>query len=143
VMYISVAFYAFSVEFLGLRRPRSILLGYATASVLAAIVLLTDRFVMGVQEYWWGRYPRWGTYSIPFFVVFFSYMAAAFTAYFQSYRAVQSPIKRNQITYVWVACLIGYIGSVDFLPAFGYEVYPFGYIPGFFLFGGIAYAILR
>src|SRR2546428_13955481 len=36
VMYISVAFYAFSVEFLGLRRPRSIRLGYAAASALAA-----------------------------------------------------------------------------------------------------------
>jgi len=143
VMYISVAFYAFSVEFLGLRRPRSILLGYAAASLLAAIVLLTDRFVTGVQEYWWGYYPRWGAYTIPFFVVFLSYMAAAFTAYFQSYRVVQSPIKRNQITYVAAACFIGYIGSVDFLPVFGYEVYPFGYIPIFLLISVITYAIVK
>ena len=143
VMYISVAFYAFSVEFLGLRRPWSILLGYAAASLLAVIVLLTDHFVTGLKEYWWGHYPRWGTYSIPFFVVFFSYMAAAFTAYFQSYRVVQSPIKRNQIKYVIIACFIGYIGSVDFLPVFGYEVYPFGYIPIFLLVSVITYAILR
>jgi signal transduction histidine kinase len=143
VMFISVAFYAFSVEFLGLRRPRSILLGYVAASLLAATVLLTDRFVTGVHEYWWGYYPRWGAYTIPFFVVFFSYMAAAFTAYFQSFRVVHSPIKRNQITYVAAACFIGYLGSVDFLPVFGYEVYPFGYIPIFLLISVITYAIVK
>src|SRR5207245_10395418 len=59
VMYISVAFYAFSVEFLGLRRPRSMRRGYAAASALAATVLLSDGFVTGVHEDWWGRYPRW------------------------------------------------------------------------------------
>jgi signal transduction histidine kinase len=143
VMYISVAFYAFSVEFLGLHRPRSIRLGYIAASLFAAMVLLSDRFVTGVQQYWWGYFPRWSSYAIPFFTVFFGYMAAAFAAYFQSLRDVQSPIKHNQIKYVAAACFIGYIGSVDYLPAFGYEVYPFGYIPIFVLVSVITYAILR
>ncbi|WP_447972840.1 ATP-binding protein [Nitrospira sp. Kam-Ns4a] len=143
VMYISVAFYAFSVEFLELRRPRSIWLGYVLASLLAVTVLLSDRFVTGIHEYWWGYYPEWGLYTIPFFLVFFSYMAAAFSVYFSSLRTVLPPIRRNQIKFVLVAFLIAYTGSVDFLPVFGYEIYPFGYIPIFFLICVITYAILR
>lgn len=143
VMFISVAFYAFSAEFLELRRPLSIRLGYALASVLAAIVLLSDHFVVGVHRYWWGLWPAWGPYSLPFFLVFVAYMAAAFTSYFCALKRGQTPIRRNQIAIVLIAFLVAYTGSVDFLPAFGYEVYPFGYLPIFFLICVITYAILR
>ena len=143
VMFISVAFYAFSVEFLQLTRPRSIRFGYSVASLFVAQILFTDEFVTGTSNYWWGYYPRWGRGSLPFFVVFFSYMTAAFVIYFQAYRTVTSPIKRNQIIFVLSAFLIAYTGSVDFLPVFGYEVYPFGYVPILGLLGVITYAILR
>jgi signal transduction histidine kinase len=143
VMYISVAFYAFSMEFLGLHRPRLILLGYSLASLFALTIFSTDKFVTSVHEYWWGYFPQWGPHSIPFFLVFFTYMAMAFTAYFQAYRESTSPIKRNQIKHVLIAFLIAYTGSVDFLPAFGYAIYPFGYIPIFILISVITYAILR
>jgi signal transduction histidine kinase len=143
VMFISVAFYGFTVEFLELKRPYSIRLGYVLATILGLVILFTDRFVTGVYVYWWGYYPKWGSYSLPFFVVFFSYMAAAFSCYFSSFRKITSPIKRNQIRYVLVAFLIAYTGSVDFLPVFGYAVYPFGYIPIFLLISVIAIAILR
>lgn len=143
VMYISVAFYAFSMAFLELRRPHSIRIGYAIASMFAVVVLLTDKFVIGVHKYWWGYYPRWGAFSIPFFLFFFWYMAAAFTGYFQSYRKVLSPIKHYQIKYVLIAFLVAYTGSVDYLPTFGYPIYPLGYIPIFILVSVITFAIFR
>ncbi len=143
VMFISVAFYAFTVHFLDLSRPRSIRLGYASATLLALTILLSDQFVIGVRSYWWGFYPQWGIASIPFFAVFFSYMASAFLAYFRSYQETLSPIKRNQIKYVLIAFLFAYTGSVDFLPVFGYEVYPFGYVPIFVLISVLAFAIFR
>jgi hypothetical protein len=70
-------------------------------------------------------------------------MAVAFTDYFQTYRTVTTPIKRQQIKFVLIAFVIAYLGSVDFLPAFGYELYPFGYIPIFLLMTVITVAILR
>jgi len=143
VMYIAAAFYAFSMAFLGLQRPRSIRLGYAVASLLAASILLTDHFVTGIQEYWWGHYPRWGAYSIPFFFYYFGYLGASFIEYFRSYQKASSPIKRNQISHVLIAFLVASLGSVDFLPTFGYEFYPFGYLAAFFLFCVLTYAILR
>ncbi len=143
VMYISVAFYAFTAHFLNLARPRAILIGYGLATVFAAALLVTDSFIIGVSTYWWGYYPRWGWLSLLFFPVFFTFMAAAFVDYVQAYRRVASPIKRQQIRYVFAAFLIAYTGSVDFLPTFGIEIYPFGYIPIFLLVTVITYAILR
>lgn len=143
VMYISVSFYAFSAEFLELRRPRSIRLGYALASLNSLAILLTDGFVVGVQNYWWGYYPRWGLFCIPFFPVFFGYMAGAFAAYSRSLQKGAPPLRHKQIKHVFIAFLIAYTGSVDFLPVFGYEVYPFGYIPIFVLVSVISYTILR
>jgi signal transduction histidine kinase len=143
VMFISVAFYAFSATFLNLRRPVSTTLGYFLAIVLAGIVLTSDNFVAGVHEYWWGYYPQWGRHTWPFILVFFTYMAAAFLDYIRSYKRVLHPVRRNQIQSVFVAFLIAYTGSVDFLPAFGVPIYPFGYIPIFGLVTVITFAMLQ
>lgn len=143
VMYISVAFYAFSTEFLQLHRPRSIALGYSLSTLLAVMVLTRQEFVTGVHQYWWGYFPQWGPASVPFFIMFFAYMAAAFTDYIRAYGRVTTPIKRQQIKFVLIAFVIAYLGSVDFFPAFGYELYPFGYMPIFLLTVVVTVAILR
>ena len=143
VMYISIAFYAFSAEFLQIKRPYSISIGYGLATLMAGAVLFRDDFVSGVHRFWWGYFPQWGPASIPFFIIFFSYMAVAFGDYFHTYRTVATPIKRQQIKYLLPAFVIAYTGSIDFFPAFGYELYPFGYIPIFLLTAVITVAILR
>jgi two-component system, NtrC family, sensor kinase len=143
VMYISVAFYGFSAEFLQLKRRRSIWIGYGLATLMAGAVLFRQDFVEGVNRFWWGHFPQWGPASVPFFIIFFSYMAVAFRDYTHTYRTVTTPIKRQQIKSVLIAFVIAYLGSVDFLPAFGYELYPFGYIPIFLLTVVITVAILR
>ena len=143
VMYISIAFYAFSAEFLQLQRQRSIQLGYVLATLMAGAVLFRHDFVAGVHRYWWGYFPQWGPASVPFFIIFFSYMAVAFSDYFRTYRTVTTPIRRQQIRFLFPAVVIAYTGSIDFFPAFGHEIYPFGYIPIFLLILAITVAILR
>lgn len=143
VMYISVAFYAFSSEFLQLHRSRSIWLGYGLATLLAVAVLLRQDFISGVHHYWWGYFPQWGPASVLFFILFFSYMAVAFSDYMRAYGAVTTPIKRQQIKFVLSAFVVAYLGSVDFFPALGYELYPFGYVPIFLLIAVVTVAILR
>ena len=107
------------------------------ATALALAVLFRDDFVAGVRLYRWGYFPQWGPASAPFFLVFFAYMAAAFTDYVRTYRSVTTPIRRQQIKFVLVAFIIAYLGSVDFFPAFGYDLYPFGYVPIFLLTVGV------
>jgi len=143
VMYISVAFYAFSAEFLRLHRTWSITLGYGLSTLLAITVVTRPEFVTGVRQYWWGYFPQWGPLSAPFFIMFLAYMAAAFASYIRAYGMTTAPIKRQQIKFVLGAFVIAYLGSVDFFPAFGYEIYPFGYVPIFLLTVVVTVAILR
>ncbi|MDP3089128.1 MAG: ATP-binding protein [Nitrospira sp.] len=143
VMFISVAFYAFSAEFLRLSRAKSIWLGYGLAALLALAVVFRDDFVTGVRLYRWGYFPQWGPASTLFFLVFFAYMTAAFTDYVCAYRRATTPIRRQQIKFVLIAFVIAYLGSVDFFPAFGYDLYPFGYVPIFLLTVVVTIAILR
>ena len=65
VMYISLAFYGFSAEFLQLQRRRSIWIGYALATLMAGAVLFREDFVAGVHRFWWGYFPQWGQASAP------------------------------------------------------------------------------
>ena len=132
-----------SAEFLQLQRRRSIWIGYALATLMAGAVLFREDFVAGVHRFWWGYFPQWGPASAPFFIIFFSYMAVAFTDYIHTYRTVTTPIKRQQIRFLLPAFVIAYTGSIDFFPAFGYEIYPFGYIPIFLLTAVITISILR
>jgi hypothetical protein len=143
VMFISVAFYAFSAEFLRLPRSRVIWLGYGLATLLALAVVFRDDFVTGVRLYRWGYFPQWGPASALFFLVFVAYMTAAFTDYVCAYRRATTPIRRQQIKFVLMAFVIAYLGSVDFFPAFGYDLYPFGYVPIFLLTVVVTIAILR
>lgn len=143
VMFISVAFYAFSAEFLRLPRSRVIWLGYGLATLLALAVVFRGDFVTGVRLYRWGYFPQWGPASALFFLVFFAYMTAAFTDYVCAYRRATTPIRRQQIKFVLMAFVIAYLGSVDFFPAFGYDLYPFGYVPIFLLTVVVTIAILR
>ncbi|MBX3303638.1 MAG: GAF domain-containing protein [Nitrospira sp.] len=143
VMYISVAFYAFSSEFLQRHRRHSIWIGYGIATLLAIVVLIRQDFVIGTNHYWWGYFPKYGPSSLPFFILFFSYMAAAFIDYLRAYRTITTPIKRQQVKFVHIAFGIAYLASIDFLPAFGYEIYPFGYCFVFLLAVVISVAILR
>src|SRR5262249_54687045 len=63
--------------------------------------------------------------------------------YVDAYRTVTTPIKRQQIKFVLSAFVIAYMASVDFLPALGYEIYPFGYVSIFLLTSVVTVAILR
>lgn len=54
-----------------------------------------------------------------------------------------SPVKRNQIRYLFLGYLFGYTGAVDFLPTFGMPIYPIGFISYFIFLSVIAYAVIK
>jgi PAS domain S-box-containing protein len=92
-------------------------------------ILASDHFITGVHRYAWGYYPRYGLLSLPFLVFFFSLL-------FGSLRLLQMELSRSprvihqrRIKALLVALAVAYLGVVDYLPAYGVQVYPFGYVP--------------
>lgn len=97
----------------------------------------------GVNTYRWGFFFRAGVFH-PFFMIFFAtLMFLVFYNLFISYRNETNALQRNRKKYFWIALIIAYTGTVDFLPTYGIYVYPFGYfaVVGFVLI--FAYAIKR
>src|SRR5437660_3921709 len=129
VMFIPVACYAFTVSFLERLSKKVIYLGYSLASLSALFMLLTDYFITGGSERWWGYWPNWGLASLPWIVFFNVYMIATFWECIDALRRPLPPIMRAQVRYILAAFIVGYLGSADLLAVFGYEVYPFGYLP--------------
>jgi PAS domain S-box-containing protein len=92
-------------------------------------ILASDHFITGLHRYAWGYYPRYGLLSLPFLVFFFSLL-------FGSLRLLQMELSRSprvihqrRIKALLVALAVAYLGVVDYLPAYGIPVYPFGYVP--------------
>lgn len=144
VSFISINVYAFSATLLQLHRPRSIALGYILASWFAISTMTFNPQMAGVKQFEWGFYPlRNIAWNIPFFLYFFGYMGQAFNDYIAAYLKTTNPLQRNRIKYMFLALLIAYTGSIDYLPTYGFNVYPIGFL-GISVFVAIsAYAIIR
>src|SRR3954451_10686500 len=106
--------------------------GVAFSLVTCLGVLLTDRFVSGVYAYVWGYYPRYGPLSFPFLVFFFLAILLSLHLYRAGYRrAPTGSLQERRLKALWLAFAIAYLGSDDYLAAYGVPLYPFGYIAVF------------
>ncbi|MBI2093805.1 MAG: GAF domain-containing protein [Candidatus Omnitrophica bacterium] len=143
VMFISVTVFHFVSSFLQLKRRAAVRMGYLVALLFGFAVMFTDWLVIGVHKYSWGYFPRWGFFSLVFFTIFFGYMAASFYSLWSEYRKVTEPVRKNQIKYLFLAFVLAYTGSVDYLPAFGIPIYPFGFVSIFIFLSMVALTIVK
>ena len=131
VPFLAPAIYWFTVEFLRIERSRRFLLAAAwiLGGVFSALAVGTDRLIPDVQSYWWGFYPRYGAGTGAAFLTFFSgFLILSFVEYLRAFRRAQGD-ERKRIRLLIIAFAIAYLGCVDYLPKYGIEAYPFGYMP--------------
>lgn len=82
-----------------------------------------------LYRYNWGFYPRNTLTSIPFLVFFFGILFHVLCRYVAGLRKTRKgTIRRKQGRMILLAYLTSNIGFVDFLPSWGIQVYPFGYV---------------
>ncbi|MBI2093748.1 MAG: response regulator [Candidatus Omnitrophica bacterium] len=115
---------------------RSALVGVVISSLFLIGVWWGGFFFNRVQRYFWGYYPRFEWLGILFIFFFFVMMLLTFRIYWIGYRQAKSPEHARRLLGFLMALGFAYIGSVDFLPDLGIEIYPFGYatlIPYMFL----------
>lgn len=100
-------------------------------------------FSTKVVEYDWGVYiDVRDSYYFIFYVPFVLQLVGSLISFWPYYKNNPSPVERNKVKYMAVGFLTIYIGSVDWLPAYGIDVAPVGH---FFALGFdviVAYAIL-
>ena len=126
VLWIPVLFHHFVCEFCGLERNRSLLLYYGLG-ILIFPLIFTDLFFSGVRFSFSSFYYSLPGPLFPFFVVW--WIGTVVYSHYELLKAHRhaSGQKRTQIEYFFLATAIGYFGgSLDYLPIFGVDLYPYG-----------------
>jgi signal transduction histidine kinase len=128
----------------GAIQDRAILWNYALGGVFWSL-LFTTYLVDGQYVYYWGRYPKAGVLH-PWLVAYVM-GGGGLTVYrlYQGYRFHQTsaPLLGAQLKYTFVALLLGFLASLDFLQNYGVGFYPVGYLLAGLSVTVVAYAIAR
>lgn len=111
------------------RRAAAVAASWVIAAFFTALFIRTDALLTGVWRYSWGFYPRLSTASLAF-IGWFGFMLAAslYTLSSAQTRGDVSDRHRARIRAFWWALAVGYLGSVDYVPAFGVSMYPLGFL---------------
>ena len=102
---------------------------WTLATVFAFIFATTNSLLSGVWRYSWGFYPRLTSASaifLAFFVALLIWSIGKLGAELR--RPAATARGRKRVRSFFIAMTIGYLGTIDFLPAFGIAVYPIGFL---------------
>ena len=106
-------------------------------------VFFTDLHVTGSEQFFWGRFVHYGPLGWLFTGFFCCNMVFIIYRFLQTYRQSRTQLHKKRTKGLLIGFAGGYFGAVDFLPALGIPVYPFGYISiSFFIFMS-GFVILR
>jgi K+-sensing histidine kinase KdpD len=123
-------------------KKASVALSYVIGILIFLPLSQTRYFISGVYNYYWGYWFKAAIFH-PLFLLFFATLA--FASFYKLYRAIKEYVgyKKLQAKYLLTSFLIAYLAIVDFLPDYGIQIYPFGYLPVVFYVLIIGYAIVK
>jgi signal transduction histidine kinase len=126
VVWIPILFYHFVHAFCNLPGRTFLILCYATGMVVLPLCF-TNLFFSGVRFSFSSFYYALPGALFPLFVVWWVMLVSYSHYQLFRMRRVTSGQKRSQIEYFFLATAIGYLGgSLDYLPIFGIDLYPYG-----------------
>ena len=145
VTFIPVTAYHFITTFVGEERAHKkvIRLGYSVVALIFLPLSQTPYLLEGVQHYTWGYWFKAGVLHASFPIFFGVLMFMGLQLLYRGFQREISGSERTRRRYLFIAIAISCIGSVDFLPDYGFSLYPFGYLPVFVCISILAYAIVR
>jgi diguanylate cyclase (GGDEF)-like protein/PAS domain S-box-containing protein len=127
------------------RSPRRWLMraGWLVSASFALAMVSTGALVRDLYHYWWGFYPRFQWLGAPFLAFFFTMLALSLREYWHDHRTATGATHRRRTLLLLAGYAIAYLGSFDFVAAYGLPLYPFGYLPvlGFIVL--LSYTIRR
>lgn len=140
---IPVCYYQFTVRLTAQDREREIVAGYAAAAVFM-VLSFTPLIVRGVApKLMFPFWPEPGALYPAYLGLFFYYLARSGQLLYTEYRRA-SFLRKNQLRYVLVYTLVGFIGgATNFLLWYDIPVPPVGNILVSFYMIGVGYAVIR
>ena len=108
--------------------------GWATlilSGVFSVGFIFSPYLIKGVLSTPWGYHAQYGPYAFFLIVYIGLFLLISLDLLWIEYLRVSSERERNRLMGIFLGVVIGLFGAVDFLPTFGIQVYPLGYIPMF------------
>ncbi|HEV3455001.1 MAG TPA: PAS domain S-box protein, partial [Thermoanaerobaculia bacterium] len=130
IAFIPTALYHFTVVVT--RRPRSRVAwgGWAASALFFAMTAGSGALLHDLYRYWWGFYPHFRWLGAPFLTFFFAMLALSLRELWIDYRrADPGTTHRVRSRMLLIGFAVAYLGSFDYVAAYGLPLYPFGYLP--------------
>jgi PAS domain S-box-containing protein len=145
VVFIPSNLYLFAASFTRrLKDDKKIIyFNYFVSTIFCAFVIFTNLFVADMQKFFWGYYSRYGLMAY-IFMAFIAYLfVLAIIRFYDAWSKARIKRNRDQLQVIMMAFLLAYVAIIDFLPHFGVEIYPFGYIFIFLFTLAITDSVMR
>jgi len=136
IVFIPSGFYCFNYlmmkEITGKRQKFILSFNWSVSFLFAGLILFSDKFLHDFYKYPWGYYAKPALFWHPLFLIFSTLLFASpivmLSLQIWNGKNNLSSIQRAKFKYVFLGSLLGSFGSVDFLPNYGINIYPFGFI---------------
>jgi diguanylate cyclase (GGDEF)-like protein/PAS domain S-box-containing protein len=99
---------------------------WAASLVFVFLFTQTNALLDGVWHYWWGFYPRLSPATAIFLVYFGAALGWSLLLLALKETTTDQEGRRNVAFFTALA--VGYVGSIDYLAAFGLAIYPIGFV---------------
>jgi signal transduction histidine kinase len=146
VSLISPTLYNYVCVWLGYDKKNKglIYLGFLIATLLWLTITFSDLIFFAARKYYWGYHSQLTVAGGAVFLTFFiGYMLLFFQVLIKAYRAEEERIRKKQILLVAISFGIAYLGSSDFMPCYGREIFPTGGLMTVVATASLAYTIVR
>ena len=145
VAFIGITFFHFFAVFYDdPHLKKAIKINYIFGVLICVLIFKTNLLVSGLIPYFWGLYPKAGP-AHPIFLVYF--LSLCVVANYLSFKTLFSPTSsfqiKNQAKYIFISFSIFTFACLDFLPNYGIEIYPAGYIYATLFIIIVGYAAIK
>ncbi len=134
----------FAVTWLGLYEKRKVIvaLNFLAGTLFVYFLCLTDRFVVGVRQFFFGYFSKLSSLGLLYLLYFFCVFGGFFWTLVYGYVKETNATRKVHIRNVLIAFAVAFIGSIDFLISYGLSVYPVSFLTISFFVFMIAYTII-
>ena len=116
----------------------------AVSLMYLALVHVSPEFIVGMQQQWWGLYPRYGAIGSTFAVFLLLLITSCMGLFWKSMRSTPNDTALHRRSKLFlVASCVGAASIVDFMPMYGFDVFPVGRIFMLCLFAITTYVTWR
>jgi len=130
ILFIGPAVYFMTASILRINKEkRNIIIANFVIMLILYILSQNENWLItGETTYFWGRCPIYGRLSYLIIPAFSIMMIASLAHLYFAFRRKKESAEKNQLRLLTISLFIASFGSMDFIPCYGIEIYPAGYI---------------